>query len=272
MATLALTLSRQPNKGDEAMAMYWKVLAAQRRIRGGEYEGMLWTMNHLCRGLLSLGKLAEAESLCHEGLEISRRTVGDKRMITIKLRERLGTVYRRQGRLDEAEKLCRQGWEAGREVLGETHQETLDSLDCLASALIDQGKLDEARPYAAELIRHQRRAAEQPDATAGDLNEYAWDLLAIGLEDLRDPQAALPVAQRAVEMSGGENAIILDTLARAYFMTGDTAKAIEIQETIVTPGMPEDHLYRRTLAEYRVEAAETTNKKQTESTEANDGS
>ena len=44
-----------------------------------------------------------------------------------------------------------------------------------------------------------------------------------GLQALRDPQAALPVAKRAVEKSEGKNARILDTLALAYFMTGDTA-------------------------------------------------
>ena len=51
--------------------------------------------------------------------------------------------------------------------------------------------------------------------------------------DLRAPQAALPIAKRAVEMSGGENARSMDTLALAYFMTGDVAKAIVTQEKAV---------------------------------------
>ena len=53
-------------------------------------------------------------------------------------------------------------------------------------------------------------------------------------EDLRDPHAALPVAERAVEMTDGKNVGILDTLAVAYFMTGDKAKAIETQEKAVS--------------------------------------
>lgn len=75
----------------------------------------------------------------------------------------------------------------------------------------------------AELIRHRRRAAEQPDAKAIDPNEYPWFLLTCEPEDLRDPQAALAAATRAVEMSDAEDAAIADTLA--YFITGDTAKA-----------------------------------------------
>ena len=68
---------------------------------------------------------------------------------------------------------------------------------------------------------------------ADDLNEHAWLLLTCELEDMRDPQAALPIAKRAVEKSGGQNAAYLDTLGLAYFMTGDTAKAIETQEKAV---------------------------------------
>ena len=167
-------------------------------------------------------------------MEIAARHLGDKRRITIYLLGNLGDVYRRQGRLDEAEQLCRRSWEASREVLGEMDRRTLRSLNCLLTALTAHGKVDEALPYVAELIRHRRRDSEQPDASATDLNDYAWPLLTCEPEDLRAPQAALPIAKRAVEMSGGENPGILDTLALAYFMTGDVAKAIVTQEKAVS--------------------------------------
>ncbi len=95
--------------------------------------------------------------------------------------------------------------------------------------------------------------------TAIELNEYAWYLLTCELEDLRDPQAALPVAKRAVEMSAGEDVAILDTLALAYSMTGDTAKAIETQEKAVLLLPPGESLLRTgleaNLAKYRQAAA-----------------
>ncbi len=124
----------------------------------------------------------------------------------------------------------------------------------LTQILVKQGKPDEARPYVAKVIRHRRRAAEQPDANASDLNEYAWFLLTCEPDDLRDAQAALPVAKRAVEMSGGENAAILDTLALAYFMTGDTAKAVETQEkavSVLSSGDPLRTELEANLAKYR---------------------
>ena len=54
-------------------------------------------------------------------------------------------------------------------------------------------------------------------------------LLTCKPEDLRDPVSALSFAKRAVEKNEGESPNYLDTLSLAYFMTGDTAKAIETQ-------------------------------------------
>ena len=87
-------------------------------------------------------------------------------------------------------------------------------------------------------------------------------------EDLRDPAAALPVAQRAVEMTESKNAGILDTLALAYFMTGDAAKAIETQETAVSllpPGESEARTeLEANLAKYRAALSEQESAEPTE--------
>ena len=56
-------------------------------------------------------------------------------------------------------------------------------------------------------------------------------------------------------MSGGNDAEILDTLALAYFMTGDTARAIEIQVEAVSLLPPTESRLRTeleaNLAKYR---------------------
>jgi len=44
---------------------------------------------------------------------------------------------------------------------------------------------------------------------------------------------ALRVAERAVELSKGEDASILDTLARAHYERGELNKAIEVQKKAV---------------------------------------
>jgi tetratricopeptide (TPR) repeat protein len=65
---------------------------------------------------------------------------------------------------------------------------------------------------------------------AAALNQLAW--LTVGSDDNGNPNAklvklALAAALRADELSKGQDANIADTLARAYFVSGDAAKALE---------------------------------------------
>ena len=92
--------------------------------------------------------------------------------------------------------------------------------------LHEQGKVEESRPYTTEVIALRKQAAQRADAGASKLNEYAWVLLTCKPEDLRDPETALPVAMRAVEKSEGKDPLVLDTLALAYFMTGEVYRAL----------------------------------------------
>jgi tetratricopeptide (TPR) repeat protein len=100
------------------------------------------------------------------------------------------------------------------------------------------GKTEAIRPLAAERIAHLARAAERPDAPALALQAYAWELLNCEVQDLRDPESALPFAKRAVdkraeELAGGRDAGTLETLAQAYYMTKDLDQAIETQRLAI---------------------------------------
>jgi thiol-disulfide isomerase/thioredoxin len=72
---------------------------------------------------------------------------------------------------------------------------------------------------------------------------------------------ALAAAQRADQLMEGKNAQVADTLARAYFLSGDTAKALECQERAVRLAkgtrMENDKEMQKRLAEYK-NAAEKT--------------
>ena len=65
------------------------------------------------------------------------------------------------------------------------------------------------------------------------LNAFAWNLLDRTPEELQDLDFALEVATRASDLSDNENAMILDTLARAYWELGETYKAIAWQQKAV---------------------------------------
>src|SRR5215813_837906 len=81
-------------------------------------------------------------------------------------------------------------------------------------------------------------------------NNYAWILVTAEDRKLRDPQKALPYAQKAVDLSGGREAYALDTLARVYFQLGDVDKAIELQTKAIGLA-PDRENYQKALAEYR---------------------
>jgi thiol-disulfide isomerase/thioredoxin len=71
---------------------------------------------------------------------------------------------------------------------------------------------------------------------AQDLNELAWmnlDEENGPPEALRDVKMALKAAVRANELTKGEDGMILDTLALAYFKNGEIDKALENQEKAV---------------------------------------
>ncbi len=65
------------------------------------------------------------------------------------------------------------------------------------------------------------------------LNNISWDVIDPQLEKKPDPRVArlaLQAARRAVELSKGANAGFLDTLAEAFFATGDPEQAVATEE------------------------------------------
>lgn len=81
-----------------------------------------------------------------------------------------------------------------------------------------KAKLENARLWA-------EAAPKSPEA----LNAHAWELLTSKDNSLRDPKAALPLAQKASELANNASAPILDTLALALFHNGKKQDAIEAE-------------------------------------------
>ena len=125
----------------------------------------------------------------------------------------------------------------------------------LAKLYAKQGRSDEARPLVRELLDLRRKRAERAGASADEKNEYAWELLTCEPADLRDPEAALPLALKANDATDHRNPMYLDTLSLAYHLTGDTAKAVENQKKAISllPADADRGEYEAALA--RFEAA-----------------
>ena len=70
---------------------------------------------------------------------------------------------------------------------------------------------------------------DEPEA----MNSVAWALLTEVPADRRPVQLALQIAEVANRGSKGESDHILDTYARALYLTGDSAQAISVQSKAV---------------------------------------
>lgn len=99
-----------------------------------------------------------------------------------------------------------------------------------------------AYAYARELL------AGMAKDNAGMLNALAWQIIDPDSEVKdRDAKLALELATRANELTKGEDAAILDTLACAHFTLGDFKKAVEIQ----TLAADKDAKLKPTLEKYK---------------------
>lgn len=115
------------------------------------------------------------------------------------------------------------------------------------SILLERGDAKVGAAYAAQLV--DGIFAEEPS----HLNSIAWMLVSPEAKSHPDPELATRAAKRASELTGWEQPSVLDTYARALFVSGDVAGAVEYQSKAceLTAGTPSAASYEATLAEYR---------------------
>jgi thiol-disulfide isomerase/thioredoxin len=114
------------------------------------------------------------------------------------------------------------------------------------------GSEDKAAEYGKHLVDKVYKD------NAEHLNAVAWTIVAPERKEKADAKllkVALAAAQRADELGKGESGPIADTLARAYFLNGDVAKALELQERAVKQikgtQFEQDPSIQQRLEEYR---------------------
>jgi protein O-mannosyl-transferase len=163
----------------------------------------------------------------------------------------LGVAAMKRGDVGEAIDLCRRALEL--------EPNNAEAHNSLGVALARRGDLDEAiahfqqavtiRPHYNDAAENLRRLAAarsksltkklgelqaalraRPDDVVL-LNDIAWLLATSPDGSLRNGAEAVQLADRAVELSGGRNPAVLDTLAAAYAESGQFAKATKTAET-----------------------------------------
>ena len=121
-------------------------------------------------------------------------------------------------------------------------------------ALVKEGKVADAAAWGAEFTA--TTLAEDADA----LNMFAWMLVQPEgplSGDEVDSALAVVAAEKANALNGGDDANTLDTLARAYFVNGQFAKAAETQQKAVdeADSAPMRQAFEEALATYKEKAA-----------------
>ena len=224
---------RNQGRYAEAEKLFKPTLEILKRVAGLEHQGTQLCMANLTQVYEKQRRYAEAAALQALRLEVETRTLGEKHRKRLSTLHHLAQSLHASGKSEEAEPLAREAVELyARTGVGD--RESVHAEQVLLYILRAIGKLDEARPLAADYLERLRSAAEKPEADADALGRYAWELLTAEPADLRDPAAALPFAQKAVEKSGGNDPAPLQALAKAWFDTGSVANAVETQQKAVS--------------------------------------
>jgi protein O-mannosyl-transferase len=110
----------------------------------------------------------------------------------------------------------------------------------LGSALVKKGKVNEA------IVHFQKALEIEPDNVEA-LNDLAWLLATSPQASVRNGNRAVELAQRANQLTGGENPMILSTLAAAYAGAGrigdaqqSARKAVELATAAGRQGLVEE--------------------------------
>ena len=227
------------DRREEALELSQEVLARQQDVLNPHHFDLLSTKQQMGWNHWKLGRRDIALTLIQEAYEGFNSTHGPLHDGTLRAATSIANIHRDSGTPEEAPPWYRIAIDGRVATLGTTHQWVIGLRGSLVRVLVessaDEKTIEDARrDQLAALIER----ADPPDATASHLIEAAFAHLS-GTSD-GDMERSAEYARRAVDVSGGVDPGMLDTLARAEFGLGNVDVAVEIQERVI--GMiPTDH-------------------------------
>ena len=187
---------------NEAFAQFAMVYRTERRSAQAH--------NDLGRTLADLGQVDEAIDHFRTALEINPDYADAD--------NNLGMALARRGRINEAIPHVRKALEI-RPLYEEARANLLRVLS--------------SQEQTARTLDQRRELIRVCPKNTGLLNETAWILATSPSLALRNRAEAVDLAQRAVDLSDGQEPAFLDTLAAAYAETGQFAEAVQTAEKAV---------------------------------------
>lgn len=268
-------------KNDEREPIYFQNRADARRVTG-DYEGSFAdadksiALNHANQGAWMLRAIAayalKKDDEARSSLEQAATVSG---IDTQTLNQQLGQEFQRARILQNGKEMENKNPLSAEEFLARGQYRAVakhaGALEDYTEALRLDPSLGAKGLYAgiAELQRADKKFAAalqtlkqwselKPESAAG-LNAYAWELLTTPDEKLVDAKAALPIAEKAVELTQHADSAILDTLALAYFKNHQRADALATQQKAFdvlpqnTPAAVRNE-YEKRLSQYKAAA------------------
>jgi tetratricopeptide (TPR) repeat protein len=195
---LGLALEAQ-GKPDEAMDQYRRAIESD--------ENLVAAYKNMANALQSQGRLPEALDYLRQALSIDPADAQANYNLA------LGLQW--QGRFEEAVPYL--------EKIAASRPENADLRHTLGLALLRAGRIGEA-------LQELEQAARLRPGWALPLYTMAWMLATHPSPAIRDPARAIRLAERAAEMSGFQNPLVLDALAAAYASAGRFDRAVPTAE------------------------------------------
>ena len=245
---------------EEKEQLYREALAGLRATRGRVHWQTISTSAGFAHWLDEGGRFEEAEQQYRELLTDCLGAPGEERIDTLDIMARLADLLERRGKLNEAIAVRRDRLTGIQRRIGTESPAALDEMRAFAGALVRLGRITEGRAMTRQLLALRGRLAESDPTDPTLLGSYAWDLLTCTPADMRDPVAALALAEKAVGLGGRNVSAALDTLALAYHRTGDDDKAVETQAealAVLPPESAGDLRYGATLVRYLLHRGDT---------------
>ncbi len=248
------------DRQDDKERLYREALAGLRATRGRLHWHTISATTDFARWLDQRGKFAEAEQLYRAVVNDYAMSLGEYGEKTLSAIQELSGFLERVGKIDEAVFVLQKrlsSWLQLVERDSRYRPMLQNEMDMTASALVRMGRIDEARKVTDELLAYLKKDAREKSDSYLALNNYAWALLTCVPVDQRDAAAALPLIEKAVELSSRKSAALLDTLALAHHRLGRNDEAARVQREsfdLLEPAWGGEVLYAANLVSYLLEA------------------
>lgn len=226
--SIARRLYNQDPRNPDAKRIYAMTLerAGQNLTHSGDLEGGIARLSS------ASGLLEQLAQTTPESAVTARRAFACSLM--------LADALQRSGRRDEAERLFRRMLQTAESRLDRDPSNVLFKRDHyvtmarLAQLLeSDPRNEKEARRLTTQVLEILAPLVMQHDAGDYELHQYGWLLVKTPFAELRNPAAAIPIAERAVLRTNGSQPALLDLLACAYAGTGDFESAIQTERKAI---------------------------------------